>query len=210
MDMWPAGPETRKLMEKAIAEWHPHLALVSDQIAVVMRDPAAKSGGVVNLGSSKKASPLVQVLGKEKYVFILEIAANEWQELDDTKRMALIDHLLCQCGAVEDDKKGTITYTILKPEIQVFKANLRRFGVWMDISDEEDDGDHAATTIEQMFGKDAVAQRKAKKKGDDTQITLSTPGGKSVTVTGEKFKNLPKKIEEMADAGALDDVLDGD
>jgi hypothetical protein len=193
MDLWLAGPETAKILEKAIAEWHPDLALVSDQIAVVMRDPAAKSGGVVNLGTSRKASPLVRALGKEQYIFILEVAAEEWRDMDDNKRLALIDHLLCQCGVKEDEKKDTITYTILKPEIQMFKANLRRFGVWMDISDEDDDGDHAATTIESMFGKEAVAKRKAQKKGDG-KVTIHIDGS---------------KLAKMADPDALDNIVEG-
>jgi len=194
MDLWLAGPETRKLLEKAIAEWHPHLADIDAKIAILMRDPASKSGGVVCLGDAKKASPMLRALGKEDYIFILEIAANEWQELDDKQRLALIDHLLCQCGAVEDEKKGT-TYTILKPEIQLFKANLRRFGVWMDISDEEDDGDHAATTIEDMFSREAVAKRKGK--SDDTQVTIEAAGS-SVTLTGEDFQGISKKIRGLS------------
>jgi hypothetical protein len=174
VDLWLAGPETRKLMEKAIAEWHPHLASIDSMIAIIMRDPAAKSGGVVNLGASKKASPMIRTLSPEKYIFILEIAAAEWNDLSDSQRIALMDHLLCQCGINEGDeedaeeedadvpkpkKRGRprksveqeVTYYIKKPEVQMFKEEIQRHGVWMDISSKKDSGDQAVIAIEQVY-----------------------------------------------------------
>jgi hypothetical protein len=184
------GPEMQKRLDYAIANWHPDLALAHDKIAVVMREKASKSGGVVVLGKSKKASPILQILGKKNYVFILELALDEWQPMPEENKMALLDHLLCACGVKTDEKSGGLSYFIKKPEIQMFKAELRRHGVWMDISDEEeegDDGDQAATTLEKVF---------LRKIAEDMEVEVS------MKVRGDDTENL-------TNSAAIDDALEG-
>lgn len=159
MDLWLGGPETRKLLEKCVAEWHPHLAAIDQKIAILFREPAAKSGGVVSLGTVKKASPVVQALGVDA-IFILEIASVEWLELSEPQRLALMDHLLCQCGIKKDEEKEGITYCILKPEVHMFIAEVKRHGVWRDFPEEEDAGAAPTATIEAKFQKFLVESTK--------------------------------------------------
>jgi hypothetical protein len=74
----------------------------------------------------------------------------------------------------------------------------------MDISDPEedgDDGDHAATTIEKLFG------RKSKDADIELEsVTFASPSGKSATVRSKQEKEAQDK---MADPDALDAVLGG-
>lgn len=184
MDMWPAGPETKSMVEKAIAEWHPHLALVDHAIAVVFREKASKSGGRTVLGRSKKSSSLIQALVEGECEFILEIACDQWQELNDTKRMALIDHLLCYCQ-VEEKDDGSLKYSIRKPDIQMFSEEVKRHGVWMPLEEEgEDDNlDEAVTTLQDVFGSSSDSAA-------SVDVSLSS------TVT-----------RSMSDSESLDDVL---
>jgi len=199
MELWKAGSEIRSLMRDVVAKWHPDLADFVDRIAIVMRDPAAKSGGVVTLGNSKKASPLVRILGENEFVFVLELAASEWVDLSDRQRAALIDHLLCGCGVKEDDKKkGGIAFFLKKPEIQMFKAEVRRHGVWMDISEDDDDGDLAATALEELF---------SSKGKDDTKISFTTSDGKTIETTSAGLVSLTEKLSQVIDNDTLNKVL---
>lgn len=139
-DIWIASSDVQDVMKKLIANYHPDLALVVDEIAVLFREKASKSGGRVILGKTKKAPNLLSILGDKDYRFILELAADEWQNLDGTQQTALLDHLLCHCGVEEDAKTGDIKYTIKSPDLNFFSAELERHGNWRpneDTTDEE-------------------------------------------------------------------------
>lgn len=170
-DIWFAGSPVRDHLNFAVANWHPELADIIDRIMTVFREPAQKSGGRVVLGNARKASPMLKAVGKQfaqtDFIFVLEIAAEEWQHLDDTKRLALIDHLLCSCKAEEAEDDSEIKYSIAKPDIQMFSANVGRFGVWVDLqipeedSEKEKESENAAAAVESTVTSKSFADRAA-------------------------------------------------
>lgn len=129
-DSWKADPDTILLMQQTIAKWHPTLALVDKNIAVVMRAKAAKSGGDPVLGVARKAPPILSVLTDGEYEFILEIAADEWQTLTNNQREALMDHLLSHCKVEEEEGTGEVKCSIQKPDVFFFYDELKRHGDW--------------------------------------------------------------------------------
>lgn len=142
------------IMKELIGQYHPDLAPINQEIAVIFREKAAKRGGQVILGKSQKAPPLIGVLGDTEYKFILEIAADEWQGLSKSQRVALLDHLLCSCRALEDEEKGDIKYFIAPPDVSFFYDELDRNGDWRPRPTEEDGDAEKRTPIEEIFGKD--------------------------------------------------------
>jgi len=147
-DFWQANKEIQQQMLDLIGQNHPDLALVSDEIIVVFRDKAGKSGGQVVLGNSKKVAPLANALGNTDYKFVLELAADQWeQELTSKQREALLDHLLTACRCEEDPKSGDPKCTIAKPDIMAFRENIERYGMWFPKEDDEP----TPAPVEQLF-----------------------------------------------------------
>lgn len=119
-----------ELVHHHIAHNHPNLALVDKEIAVIFRGKASKTGGQVLLGKSRKAGSIFKLLGKNDYKFILEIAGDEWKNLTNEQKTALIDHLLCACKVEEDEKTGDVKCSIATPEVSFFLEELKRHGDW--------------------------------------------------------------------------------
>ena len=74
VDIWIASKDVSDVVTTLIANYHPDLALVSDEIAVLFREKASKSGGRVVLGKTKKAPNLLSILGGKEYRFIIEFS----------------------------------------------------------------------------------------------------------------------------------------
>jgi hypothetical protein len=129
-DVWKADADVLHLMQQCIAKWHPTLALVDKNIAVIMRAKAAKAGGQPVLGVARKAPPILGVLGDGEYEFVLEIAADEWQSLTDNQRTALMDHLLCSCKCEEEEGTGEVKCSVVKPDVFFHYEELKRHGDW--------------------------------------------------------------------------------
>ena len=119
MDYWKAGEEVMGMVQKLIASYHPHLALIEKDIAVVFKDKATTKCDVTIPGNTKKAPALMNVLTDKKfdYKFIIEIGADVWNEFGDQERIAFLDHHLCAMK-VEEDKEGLIKCSI-RPADQV-------------------------------------------------------------------------------------------
>ena len=139
-DFWKAGKDVMDQMETLLGH-HPDLALVEDEIAIIFREKAAKKGGKVVLGSSKKAPSLLGVLGDTEYKFILELAADEWQGLTNKQQLALLDHLLCGCGVEENPTTGTMKCFIRTPDVAFFWDELDHHGDWRPRPENEERGD---------------------------------------------------------------------
>ena len=123
---------------KLVAQNHPDLILDSENIVVLFREKAGKSGGKVVYGTPRKVTPLMSAIAGEDYKWILEVAADKWQnDLTAKQREALLDHLLCACRAEEDPESGEVKRSVAKPDIQAFRENVERYGMWFP-RDEED------------------------------------------------------------------------
>jgi hypothetical protein len=172
VDMWEGNSVVHETLTKLIANYHPDLALVSDQIAIIFKEkstPAPSAEGEVQgkkrgrkpkedakpkkivYGKAKKAPAILSVLGKKNYVYILEINANEYNNLNDKQKVALFDHLLCSCHVEFNEETGDPTYSIGKPDFSFFIGEIQRHGIWQDIPIEDNAADLAATKIEELF-----------------------------------------------------------
>lgn len=140
-----------ELMKQVLREYHQELIEIQDQIAVVMREKAKKTGGVVVLGKSSKASDLIRILGRrDDLIFIIELAGDEWVNLDDFQKTALLDHCLCGCMITYDEEKDEVKYSIRKPDLFFYREEAARWGVWRNL---ECDDDKEKKATEEATGK---------------------------------------------------------
>ena len=111
-EIWKAATEIQDKVKSLVANHHPDLILVVDEIVVLFREKATKKGGKVILGTSKKAPAILNILADIECKFIIELAADEWTLLSDGERTALLDHHLCSFQVEEDPKSGEVKYFI--------------------------------------------------------------------------------------------------
>ena len=149
MNIWLASDEIHEKVKEVVLKYHNDLVIVSDEIAVLFREKAAKSGGEVLLGRTKKAPQIANILGGTEWKFIIELAADEWVKLKDSQQLALLDHHLCACGVDEDEKDGTIKCFVKSPDYMAFHDNVKRYGHWR-YNKDEDEG--VENSVEAMFG----------------------------------------------------------
>lgn len=148
VEFWKANDDIHTKMKELVAKHHPDLVIVVDEIAVVFREKAGKSGGQVVLGNSKKVAPLANALGNTDYKFVLELASDQWEnELNSRQREALLDHLLTACRCEEDPKSGNLKCTVARPDIQAFRENVERYGMWFPKEEPEDAGEDVADVL---------------------------------------------------------------
>jgi hypothetical protein len=177
VDFWKAGPDVMNTVKRLIADYHPHLALVEDEIAVVFKDKATEKCGLVIPGNTKKAPPLMRVLTDKKfdYKFIVEIGANAWNEFDDKQRQALLDHHLCAMKVEEDSNSGELKCSIRPPDFVGYKEEVERHGMWRPMDDD------TLSIIEEMFGQKAEEHsaevRKRAADAEDLNDVLDVLGG---------------------------------
>jgi len=137
--IWKAAEDIKARVNKLIANRHPELALVSDEICVVFKEKAGKSGGQVVYGRALKCSDYMNVIGGTSYSFIIELGADTWsQDLMPDQQEALLDSILCSMVVAEDENSGDIRMSIVKPEIQAFRKNVEEYGMWFPKEDEEE------------------------------------------------------------------------
>lgn len=143
----PPGDSVRESMTRLVAKHHPDLAEVVDRIAIIFREKASKSGGQLVLGKAAKASEREALLGRKGWVFVIELAGDQWGNLNDRQRMALLDHCLCACKVsyTDDGRK----FSIRKPDFWFFQGEIERWGIWQTLEKGEDE--KAATVIEKLL-----------------------------------------------------------
>lgn len=147
------APSLADLAAPIIAEHHPHLTEhPGDRIVWCWRDKAKKSRHRVTLGSASivtgRAAMLIEAartgalddpaknIGRDDYdLFVIEIAQDEWAELGDDQRLALLDHELAHCHVViecDEDTGQEIgrTLEIREHDIEEFTAIVERHGLW--------------------------------------------------------------------------------
>lgn len=145
--MWKAGDDVYNTMRDLIGKYHPDLALCDDEIAVIFKEKASKSGDVVIAGKTAKATPLLGVLGDVEYKFVITLAADAWQEMTAKQQIALLDHHLCACGVEENAQTGAVRFYIRQPDVAFFRDELERHGTWRTTGAEVEE-----TVINDLFG----------------------------------------------------------
>lgn len=116
------------IAESLIPSLHPELATA--RIKYIYREKCSMKGGRPVYGKASKLS------GASEYLigadFIIEIALDQWNELDPNQRKALVDHLLERCYGEEDEEDPTaaLHWKIREPDVHEFATILSRHGVW--------------------------------------------------------------------------------
>jgi len=142
MEIWKANDEIHDKMKDIVAQNHPDLALVVDEILILFRERARNSGGQVMYGTAKKIGNFTNAVAGTDYKFVLEIGADTWEnDLNSRKQEALLDHLLMHCRCEEDPKSGDVVCTIASPDIRAFRENIDRYGMWFPKEEEDLDVD---------------------------------------------------------------------
>ncbi len=106
--------------------FHPELATA--RIKYVYVDKGSMKNGRPVFGKVKKLSGISEFLiGCD---FVIEVAQDHWNELDENQRTALVDHLLERCSGEEDENTGEMVWVVREPDVQEFTSILRRHGAW--------------------------------------------------------------------------------
>lgn len=117
---------------KLIPKYYPELA--SAGILFLCRNRASKAAGEPVAGTIRKANPterhLAQKTGEERADYVLTVALDVWNELQPSQRIALVDHLLARCVAVEDESTSEMKYRLRPPQVQEFPEIAVRHGKW--------------------------------------------------------------------------------
>jgi hypothetical protein len=114
------------IAERLISTYHPHLSTAVFKF--VFKEKAGKKGGKQVLGTVKKMSDLMFFLIESHY--LMEIPLDVWNDLDATKRTALVDHLLERCTGEEDEQTAEMKFSTREPDVHEFSSILRRYGAW--------------------------------------------------------------------------------
>ena len=156
-----AAPEIYGMMQNLIANHQAlsGLALIDDEILIIMKDKATETGGVVIAGKTSKANNLLGLVGEKPYKFVITLAADVWTSLSDHDREAMLFHYLMACGIEENPDSGVMK-TFLRPtQFNFYREEVEAFGFWHTSGTTPD-----AALIEELFGeKPDPAAPKAKK-----------------------------------------------
>jgi hypothetical protein len=130
MEIWKAGPDVTATVKDLVANHFPKLATVEDEILVIFKEKAGKTGDKVIMGKTAKATPLLGVVGEQEYKFVITLAADEWTALSGGDQRALLFHHLCACGAEENPQTGDMKFYVRLPDVNFFREEVEEFGFW--------------------------------------------------------------------------------
>lgn len=126
--LYGTAEQVEEIAQRLIPTYHPELATA--RMAYIFVDVASKKNGRPVLGKAGK------VTGKWEFMvekdFVIEVALDEWNNMDNRKREALVDHLLENCTGEEDETNGDMKWKMRTPDIQEFTSILNRHGAWND------------------------------------------------------------------------------
>ena len=149
--MWyDIAQEAKPIAEDLVRQHHTHLATA--KIGYLFREKASKKGGKIVWGTASKFPPKYQAFfaraekpegavpdgatkEDEEYQFLIELAWDVWQTLDNAKKVALLDHELSHCWGEEeegekDGKSGGMTWSIVSHDFEEFGDVIRRNGLY--------------------------------------------------------------------------------
>ena len=145
---WVAEDSVQDSMKALVAQYHPRLAMIVDEIIVIFRKKSPEVGSLVIPGKTSKAPSILALLGKKDYRFIITLGEDVWKNHNSKEREALLDHHLCACGATENPQTGEMKYYVRPSDVSFYQEEVTRHGFW------RNGGVHmpSPTEIEQIFG----------------------------------------------------------
>lgn len=138
MTQFATAPDVRRIAEHIIDTVPEHKRLKDVRVEYVFRDKAQKSKGRVVLGTAQKLTGLSAFLADDEQsaeladadpFFVVVIAYDVWERLDEKMRRALVDHELCHC-TVEYDDEGAPKLATKGHDLEEFAQIIERHGLW--------------------------------------------------------------------------------
>jgi hypothetical protein len=124
--VYASAESVQSIAEGLIPNYHPELATA--RIMYCFVDKASSKGGLELKGKVRKFSGFLEWALESD--FVLEVALDKWNDLTESQRTALIDHLLECCTGEEDEESGAMTWKVREPNVQEFSSVLHRQGAW--------------------------------------------------------------------------------
>lgn len=150
MDVWKASQDEYDLLEHVIRQYHlEKLSELMGRFEIIFKEKAGISGGRVQQAKLRKAGKDLKTLADNDAMYVLEIAADEWQSMDTKDRTALIDHHLCSIHVTEKPDTSERSYRIVPPDFVGYRSEIERWGVWRYLNREDEEGD---AVIDNLFG----------------------------------------------------------
>lgn len=122
LTFWDAG-EVEEIAERLIPFFHPHLEEGS-RIRYLFRSKHAKRNLCEVWGAASCLTGRMAFLAGAD--FLIEIAHDIWEVLEEAQRIALIDHELCHCAWDEVDGAPSIR----GHDLEEFEEIVERHGMW--------------------------------------------------------------------------------
>lgn len=120
------------ILSNLIRQHHHDLAGVRFRLLCTNKE--IKSGGRARPGKVQKATPLIKHLASDEHGnepdFLVTVSLPMWNDADDFKRTAILDHLLTCIEATEDEKSGEMKYAIVGPQVSEFAEVVERYGIY--------------------------------------------------------------------------------
>jgi len=126
--MYSEAETVETVAQHLIPMYHPELATA--RIRYISVDKASSKNGRPVPGKARKIGGALEYL--LECDFLIEVANDQWNEMNEAQRQALVDHLLERCTGEEDDQSGDMKWTTREPDVAEFTAILRRHGAWND------------------------------------------------------------------------------
>lgn len=139
MAKFSKATEVEDVASELIDKYHTHLA--GETIRYVWRDKHTMSKGKPQLVAARKISGLAGWLHLGYYAdhdpdrftdfFVVEVARDIWDRLDEDQRIALVDHALCQLDVeIPDQGDKDRRLLVRAPDVAEFTAVVQRHGMW--------------------------------------------------------------------------------
>jgi len=193
--------EPYRIMEELIEKYHSNLGEAT--IALAWRFGwNANADGLMTMGRAAKRSDLDRELAKFDFVILLNHEAWNKGGLNETQRVALIDHELCHCeitydsdGEPKHDEQGRIVCRIRKHDIEEFVDVVNRHGLYT-----RDLAAFARKSINDAERPILQAEQKADGGGEGKSAkSLETMLIETLQVHSMKITN--RQIKSLSDAG---------
>lgn len=118
--------EPEKLAKaKVIPQWHSDLK--NAKILYLFDEDGMKSKDRIIYAKIRKATPVEHYIDEIDLVLVVNYIT--WKNLDEKKRLALLDHEFCHVMK-DEDKEGNTIYKMLHHDLEEFRAVYDRHGAW--------------------------------------------------------------------------------
>lgn len=127
--LWQRRADVDEVIKLVRDRWHPHLSRAS--IVGLGRPKCVVKDGKEILAKLKVAEAMEKVLWDEDSLgadYIVVVGLNRWEDMNETTRLALIDHELMHAGGESEPESGK--WLLREHDIEEFTDIIERHGAW--------------------------------------------------------------------------------